>query len=97
MDDFESGGGLPLEASAMSESGRSSFRRLGQLAPQLMAFLRGLSLAKPLPSLEGRGEDETMRWASSGFVRPDGLVSVPGRENRSHSSKAGSARGVLRT
>lgn len=97
MDDFESEACFPFEASPKSESARSIFRRLGQLAPQLMAFLKGLSLPGPLPSLGGRGEDETMRWARSGFVRPDGLAFVPGTENRSHSSRAGSARGVLST
>lgn len=38
-----------------------------------------------------------MSWASSGLVRPDGLAFAPGTEKRSHNSKAGSARGVLRT
>lgn len=81
----------------MLESTRSAFRRLGQFAPQLIAFLSGLSLpSAAMPSL-GRGEEEIKSWASKGFVRPDGLAFTPGTEKRSQSSRAGSARGVLRT
>ncbi len=60
-----------------------------------MAFRRDRWLPG-VPSLDGRGEDETINCASTGLVGPDGLIFDPGSENRSQSSSAGSARGVFR-
>lgn len=90
MDDFELRLGLSstVISTGFAASARSTLRRLGQFSPQLMALR-----SPPSPAiLDGRGDDETMIWAKVEFIAPSGATVVdPLRENRSHSSSAGSA------
>jgi len=76
-------------------SALSTLRRFGQLDPQLMARRRLPPPWTPTaPSLVGRGDEETIRWARAGFRRPMGvLLDAPATEKRSHSSREGSTWG----
>lgn len=95
MDDLERSVGLSSIVTSIGfvGSARSTLRRFGQFAPQLMALRNPLSHVV----LDVRGEDDTMICARAEFMAPIGVTDLdPLREKRSQSSRAGSAWGDLR-
>jgi hypothetical protein len=88
-----------LDSRSLDRSGSavgSTRRRFGQWDPQLIARLKLLSPWDGTLSFDGRGEEDIIRWARTGFVAPT-VLSLSGTPTpkRSHKSKAGSIRCVV--